>query len=90
MTDILALSADELKEYVVGLGGERYRADQLLNGLKRGKRPRDIDVLPKDLRLKIDEDVPFCDIEKVFYSTDGTVPGIEGPVDMNLRLNAVG
>lgn len=24
------------------------------------------------------------------YSTDGTVPGIEGSVDMNLRLNAVG
>ena len=84
MTDILALSADELKEYVVGLGGERYRADQLLNGLKRGKRPRDIDVLPKELRLKIDEDVPFCDIEKVFYSTDGTVKYLFRLYDGNL------
>lgn len=84
MTDVSALTAEELKEYIVGLGGQKYRADQLLNGLRRGKRPRDIDVLPKELREKLDADVPFCDIEKVFVSTDGTMKFLFRLFDGNL------
>ncbi|MBO4217824.1 MAG: 23S rRNA (adenine(2503)-C(2))-methyltransferase RlmN [Clostridia bacterium] len=84
MTDVLALTAEELREYIINLGGQRYRADQLINGLKRGKRPRDVDVLPKELREKLDADVPFCDIEKVFVSTDGTMKFLFRLFDGNL------
>ncbi len=84
MTDVSALTAEELKEYIVGLGGQKYRADQLLNGLRRGKRPRDIDVLPKELRETLDADVPFCDVEKVFISTDGTMKFLFRLFDGNL------
>ncbi len=84
MIDVLALSKEELRGYIAGVGGEGYRADQLVNGLRRGKRPRDIDVLPKALREKLDSEVPFCDIEKVFVSTDGTVKYLFRLYDGNL------
>jgi 23S rRNA (adenine2503-C2)-methyltransferase len=75
-TELLGLTRDEMREFIVGLGEKPYRARQLYDAIYR-RRITSFDqmtALPKTLRRLLDEraTVTATRIESVFTSSDGT------------------
>jgi 23S rRNA (adenine2503-C2)-methyltransferase len=75
-TELLGLTGDELREFMVALGEKPYRARQLYDAIYRRRLPS-FDVmteLPKTLRRILDAHsvVTRTRIENVFQSSDGT------------------
>ncbi len=68
------LSYPEIKELVLSLGEKGFRADQIYDGLTKGKRISAIPALPASLKDKLLEEYEDCPVEivKTLTSADGT------------------
>ena len=53
--DILSMTRDELRDYIVSLGEARYRADQLYSWMMRGAGFDEMTNLPKAFRALVAE-----------------------------------
>lgn len=73
--DILSMYEDELREYVLSLGEQKYRADQLFKWLHSGTPLDGMSNIPKKMREKLAERalIPYVSIEEKHESSDGTV-----------------
>ncbi len=73
--DILSLSHAELREFIVGLGEPKYRADQIYTFLMRGASSfEEMNNIPKKLIEKLNEHAFLATAKQVqkFTSADGT------------------
>ena len=79
------LSFDELKILVADLGEKPFRAQQLAEGLTRGKRISEINIPPnmRERLLSEYEDEPVK-VERIFTSSDGTEKYLFRLADGNL------
>ncbi len=69
---LLDLSFEELTEYVVSLGEQKFRAKQLYEALTMGKTLEEISNLPKSFKEKIEKDYPKYEAVVHLKSKDGT------------------
>ncbi|MBO4423758.1 MAG: 23S rRNA (adenine(2503)-C(2))-methyltransferase RlmN [Clostridia bacterium] len=75
LPDILSMYEDELTEFVIGLGEEKYRGKQLYKWLHTGAALDQMSDLPKKMRekLALRSSIPYVTAEKKQVSEDGTV-----------------
>ncbi len=74
--DILSMTRDELRDYIVSLGEARYRADQLYSWMMRGAGFDEMTNLPKAFRALVAERADYrrCTVAARFESSlDETV-----------------
>ena len=75
-TELLGLTQEELREFVVGLGEKPYRARQVYDSIFRRRITtfNDMTDLPKTLRQILDANssITRTEIRNVFVSSDGT------------------
>ncbi len=76
LVDLLSLTEDELREFVVSLGEPKYRAEQIRSFLVRGVAPAEMTSLPRALRERLEKETVFrlpTVEEKLESRIDGTV-----------------
>ena len=75
-TELLGMTQDELREFMIGLGEKPYRARQLYDAIYRRRIVNFTQMtdLPKTLRRLLEEHavVTHTEVENVFHSLDGT------------------
>lgn len=69
---LLDLDFNELSEYVVSLGEQKFRAKQLFEALTLGKTLDEVSNLPKSFKQKIESEYPKYDVVAHLKSADGT------------------
>ena len=69
---LLDLDFQELTQYVLSLGEQKFRAKQLYEALTMGKTLEEISNLPKSFKEKIEKDYPKYDVVAHLKSKDGT------------------
>lgn len=75
LPDILSMYENELTDFVVSIGEEKYRAKQLFKWLHSGTALDGMSNIPKKMKEKLSKlcVIPSVEIEDKFVSEDGTV-----------------
>ena len=75
LPDILSMYEDELTEFVLSIGEEKYRAKQLFKWLHTGASLEQMSNIPKKMKEKLQDQciIPSVTIENKLVSEDGTV-----------------
>ncbi|MBQ7699719.1 MAG: 23S rRNA (adenine(2503)-C(2))-methyltransferase RlmN [Clostridia bacterium] len=75
LPDILSMYEDELTQFVLSIGEEKYRAKQLFKWLHTGASLEQMSNVPKKMKEKLETQciIPSVSIENKLVSEDGTV-----------------